>query len=257
MFDLQHANRFGARSESVEELLRILRGIARKLIPAMDTMYEWARIRDIYMNETYGVDIDPRTKTAPIRKQAARDEAELLWYDPRFEQNYRLTEDERREAKDRRKLLVAKSNEIAVMVMQFDNVVEQLASRTYDECFNDKAADTFYKEGLIRLGLDRNLVDNMVLQLRGLRNMFCHTYAFHKVFLEMSIGKIIYSRLSVILLNKMGQQLGRMYACSVELNQPGLGVIAPNNPSPEMIMKIKWVSLPDEAIRKSWFRNEG
>lgn len=256
MFDLQHENRFGKREESVQELISVLNGITNKLIPSMDTIYEWARLRDIYMNEKYGTDIDDRTKVAPIRKQIARDEAELLWYDPRFESDLSLSIEEIKEAKARRKLLVAKSNEVAVMIMQFDNVVEQIASRTYDECFNDNAADTFYKEGLIRMKIDSNIVNNMVLQMRGLRNMFCHTYAFHKVFLEMSIGKVIYSRLTVILMNKMGLQLGRMYACSVELNKPGLGIWSPHNPSVEMLQKTKWVSLPRESIRKEFFKHE-
>jgi len=252
MFDIQYAERFGKRSESVEELVSILKGITKRLIPAMDVMYEFIRIRDVYMNEKYGVEIDERTRTAPIRNFKARNEAEGMFFDPNFEKDIYLTEKEIREQKDRRKLVVAKSNEIAVMVIQFDSVIEEIGSRAYDSLFDDKASDSLYKEGLIRLGIDVKLVENMAMQIRGLRNTFSHTYAFYKVFMEMKVGKVIFSRLAIILLNKVGQQLARMYFCAEELNQNGLGVIAANNPSMEVMLNMKLVSLPKDANKKAY-----
>lgn len=254
MFDIQYKERFGKREESIPELLSILKGIAGKLINNMDILYEWARVRDLYMHNKYGVEINEKTLTSKVRKESAAEEANLIWYDPRFESDYTLKEEDIREAKARRKLLVAKANEIAIMVIQFDNVVEEIGSRTYDECFNEDSADIKYKEGMERLNIDEKIVNTMLIQLRGLRNSLCHNYAFHKVFLEMSIGKIIFSRLSILLLNKTGQQLARMHDCAEECNQPGLGVVAPHNPSAEDILTIKWVSLPIESIRKEYFK---
>lgn len=255
MFNVSQEHReFVRDTNNIRELLAILRGITKKLIPAMDTLYEWARIRDNYMHDVYDCPIDPRTKTAKIRNKKANIEAELLWYDPRFGKNWKLSDEEVEETKARRKMLVDKSNEIAVMVIQFDNVVEEISSVAYDEIFEELSVDSLYKESLARMNIDQELIDNMVHQSRKFRNLFCHTYAFHKVLLDLSIQKIIFSRISIILLNKMALQLSRMYACSVELNEDGLGLRPPNNPSSEVIMKIKWVSLPKEAIRKSFFQ---
>ncbi len=213
MFDVQYAEKFGKKRESVEELNSIFKGIKDKLIPGYATIYEWARQRDILLNLKYGKEIDQRTLEAKIKNKEAYNKSLEMLYDPLFKEDKSLSEDDILEIKSKRKILVDTSNEIAILVMQFDNVVEEMASRVYDEIFNDKASDSLYKEGLVRIGFSDEKIISSLLSLRGLRNKFCHSYGFHNLFIDISIGKIHYHRFSIYKIGKVGKRLYEMSRC--------------------------------------------
>jgi len=242
MFDIQYANRFGKREENMEELRSILDGIYDKLLPTLNIMYEWARERDLLIYKKYGGILDERTEKSTIQNERAHDIAMSMLYDPYFEKDKTLSKEDIKEIKEKRKLLVDTSNEIAIMVMQIDNVIEEIASRVYDEIFSDSAADYKYKEGLIRMKIDSNTTDKMMISLRGIRNKFCHAYGFHKIFIEMSIGKIYFHRLSIIKMRKMAKKLYHLYKYITSRKYKHKNILTWKNKMPKKIKR--WIVIP-------------
>lgn len=219
MFDIQYANKFGQKSESMEELNSIFNGIKDKLVPGYAVIYEWAKQRDIFLHEKYGKKIDERTLTAKVKNKEANEEAKLLLYDPKFEEDKTLCTVNIDEIKVKRRRLVELTNELAITIIQFDNVIEEMASRIYNELFVDSASESLYKEGLVRIGFNAENIMSTLLSLRGLRNKFCHSYGFHKIFIEMSVGKIHYHRLSIYTMGKVGKRLFEMHNCIQDIKK--------------------------------------
>jgi len=241
MFDIQYEGRFGKKEEKIEELESILRGIYDKLNPELDVIFHWAIARDVLMHFKYDKEISEKSLKSPIPKKEIWDKVEEILYDPCFE-TVNMPEDQYNEEKRKRNNLVSVGNEIAIMVMQIDNVIEEISSKLYNVMFPEKrAANCLFKEGIEEIGVD-NEISKMMITLRGVRNKFCHSYAFNKVFLEMSVGKIHFIKRAVFKMYKTAIKFVYMYKIIEDLKRPGRYVRSykiPENRKAQKLLYIK------------------
>lgn len=215
MFDVQYDGRFGKKEESVKELVEILRGIAGKLLNEMDIINEYVKLRAIEQHEKFGLEIPSRAYYTPESMAQAKASAVALLYDmesleslPKDHPTYILE-------KSKKNQCIGVCNSAAILIMQLDNIVEELASRSYGLIFREDPHKTFYREAVLSMGVSEERVVNTLISMRTARNGLCHSPSFLEHFEQMSVGKIVFLKNMVYDLVASGNYFDLLIKCFI------------------------------------------